>query len=264
MSDQASLIPENEPIGVALSGGADSSLVVTVLLSELKKRGRSNKVFCLTLAVDGGGVDFPQASEVFTCLKKNFGEQVHFAPLSVSSSSLSIAKLQEEATMILEEYHSRDVECGMAALLLYKALEKEIKDGSLPPFHFCFDGDGGNEIFRDYPVADEGYGLIPINEVYRDPFLFLLGYERSKLAFNPVFSSGLSRAYTRTFNPARKFGVRGFSPLIDRRLIEFGQRLPLTQRLRKVRMRYALFVAFFFIASCFLPLRMLQIFYDSV
>lgn len=228
VQDQLRLIPKNEPIGVALSGGADSSLVAAVLLSELKKERMSNKIFCLTLSIDGGGTDLGQAKEVFICLQKNFGEQINFYPLFVPSY-FNLPQLQKQAAMVLEEYHSRDVECGMAALLFHEAIKEEAKNSSLPALCFCFDGDGGNEIFRDYPLSDEGYGLISAEDVYQDPFLFLLGYERSKLAFNPVFSSGLSRAYTRTFNPGREFSVRGFSPLIDRRLVDFSQRLPLRQ-----------------------------------
>jgi asparagine synthase (glutamine-hydrolysing) len=224
MQDQVKLIPTGEPISVALSGGADSTVVTTVLLEILRQFGCDNPVLATTLAIDGGGSDLPQAQRIAELLghrHPNFQFQV----AHVNSSDLDFVALKHEAALTLEEYHPRDVECGMAEVLLHHGLG--FNDDSL--LRYAFDGDGGNEIFQDYPREDQGYGMIPLDDVLKDPLLYLLGYERSKLAFNSVFSSGLSRAYTRTFNPARKCGVIPFSPLVDRRLVDFGQRLLLAQ-----------------------------------
>ena len=222
--DQIELIPANEPIGVALSGGADSMVITTVLLETLRQCGRNNPVSAVTLAINEGGSDLPQAQKVAEILGQRH-PNFHLQVIRINSNDVNLAALKQESMLTLEEYHSRDVECGMAGLLLHQGLG----GNNRLSLRYAFDGDGGNEIFQDYPREDQGYGIVPLEDVLADPLLFLLGYERSKLAFNPVFSSGLSRAYTRTFNPARRYGVIPFSPLVDRRLIDFGQRLPLAQ-----------------------------------
>lgn len=228
VQDQLRLIPDAEPIGLALSGGADSALVAAVLSDSLQSVTRQNPVILFTLAIDGGGSDLAQARSVADLLQRRYGrDRVPFHVISVRSSAVNAGRLMEEAAGVLEEHHVRDVECGMAGLLLYRSVQQKIAASEVPPIRFDFNGDGGNENFRDYPLVDEGYGIIELNNVHALPFLYLLGYHRTMRASSDTFSGGLSRAYTRTFNPARKFGVRTFSPLIDRRVIDVGRRIPL-------------------------------------
>lgn len=235
VANQLDLIPDGVPVGMSLSGGADSASVATVLLAKIRELGRNNRVHLVTLAIGGtvsrfGGTDFNQAKQVAEIFDSHFDRsRFSFHPLWIAPSSINTHELMGESAGVLEEYHIRDVECGMAGLLLGDGIRQKITGEIVPPIQFDFNGDGGNEIFRDYPLADEGYGNISFDDVLAQPFLYLLGYPRQKLAFNPVFSAGLSRAYTRTFNPARKFGVRTFSPLIDRRVIDVGRRIPLAR-----------------------------------
>ena len=165
-----SYIPDGEPIGVALSGGADSAIVATVLCAALAELGRKNTVYCFTLAIDGGGSDFPQAQSIAFLLEQRYGPaRVHFVPIKIRSDSIDVEALKRRAALTMEEYHARDVECGMASILLYDAVAKLVGLQKIPPIRYDFNGDGGNELFRDYPTVDEGYGLIPLEEVLRQP-----------------------------------------------------------------------------------------------
>ncbi len=229
LRDQLRLIPDDTPLGLALSGGADSTLVAAGLLVVLQELHRTNPVYFFTLAVDGGGSDLPQAEQVVSALRRHFGRNtMSHVPIKIHSAEIDVHQLQRDAALCLEEYHIRDVECAMAGLLLYRGVQRLVARGTVPSINHDFNGDGGNEVFRDYPLWDEGYGNINFKDVLSQPFLYLLGYDRKKLMFNPSFSAGLSRSYTRTFNPARAFGVQTFSPLIDRRVIEVGRRIPLS------------------------------------
>ncbi len=232
IEDQLRSVPGDEPIAVTLSGGADSALVATVLTALLAQGERRNSVCLMTLDL-GGGTDVQQARVVAGILESRFGsDRLSHTVLGCPTAEIDVSRLQEEAALALEEYHRRDVECSMAGLLLSRATSAS----NLPHCCVCFDGDGGNETFRDYPIE----GAVTLVDVLTDPHLYYLGYPRQKLAHNPVFSGGLSRAYTRTFNLARATGVRNFSPLVDRRVVDFGQRLPLTELVASEEQLYAI------------------------
>ncbi|MBI2437027.1 MAG: hypothetical protein HYV41_04795 [Candidatus Magasanikbacteria bacterium] len=224
--DQLQLIPDDETIAVSLSGGTDSSGVLAVLLHCIRELGRTNRVYCLTLAIDGGGSDLDQARQVVKTLTPKFGGQFEHHIIKVDSGEIDRDKLRRRSSTTTEDYRILDLESAMACTLLFDAASREEKLGNLPPLRFEFNGDGGNEIFLDYPLTGRGHRPIPMEDVWRNPHLFLLGYGKSSLT-NPVYSAGLSRGYTRTFCPAREHDVMSFSPLIDRRVIEVGTKIPL-------------------------------------
>lgn len=227
-------ISKEAEIGVTLSGGADSALVAVLLLHTLSRMRRQNRVRCFTLMIDGGGADAESARAFISLISKRY--TVEWDPIEVPGHLLDVDELRLRACHMIEEYHARDLECAMAGITLLRRIRK-----GWPHLRFLFDGDGGNELFEDYPLADESYGLIALDDVIRDPHIFYLGYRKTLLPFNPVFSGGLSRAYVRTFNPARDSSFIGFSPLVGRRVVEFAQRLPLgalvtsVERLHSIR-----------------------------
>ncbi|MBI2427154.1 MAG: hypothetical protein HYV34_04895 [Candidatus Kerfeldbacteria bacterium] len=230
ITDQLALIPDGEPIMVSFSGGADSTSVLVTLLETIRSLSRTNRVVGLTLAIDGGGSDLAQAEKVASVLAVRFPEPAFaFRPLVVASDPATTADLQTDAALLLEEYHARDVECGMAGMLLGWGATRAREEGELPEIRFEFNGDGGNELFCDYPREDEGYSRIALDEVLANPFLYFLGHAPGTHHHSSVFSDGLSRAYTRTINPARANGVTTFSPFIDRHMVDLGQRLPLVE-----------------------------------
>lgn len=224
--DQLRLIPDDAPISVSLSGGTDSNVVLAVLLDVMQALQRINPVHCLTLTIDGGGSDLAQAQQVAAALRPRFGTLFTHHVINVDSSTIDRNELRRRAAAVTEDHRILDLESAMACLLLFGAAERETEAGRLPVIRYEFNGDGGNEVFCDYPLTGRGFRPIPLEEVWQNPQLFLFGHGPDRLT-NPIYSAGLSRGYTRTFNPARHHHVTSFSPLIDRRVIEISGRIPL-------------------------------------
>lgn len=227
--DHLADIPDHEAIGVSLSGGMDSSGVLALLLFTLESLGRSNTVHAFTLAVDGGGSDLAQARIVANILRSRFPGRVAFHEILADSSAIDREALLVEVANIIEDYRPLDLGAALAGTVLFRAIAERQKRGEIPLIRHAFDGDGGNEVFRDYPLAHWSHRSIRMDELWENPYLFLLGDDRRKLGFNPVYSAGISRGYVRTFATARHFGVIPHSPLIDRRVVEMCAQMPLKE-----------------------------------
>ncbi len=225
IADQLGLIPDGEPIALSMSGGTDSCGVLVVLLHLIRQLGRTNLVHCITLAIDGGGSDLDQAIQVLNAIHPKFGDLFEHHVMHVNLNTIDRDGLRLRTASVTEDYRILDLESAMACILLFDATKREEDAGNIPHIRYEFNGDGGNEIFLDYPLQGRGHRPIPMEEVWKNPHLFLLGYGPGRL-MNPVYSAGLSRGYTRTFCPARSHGVTSFSPLIDRRVIKVGSRIP--------------------------------------
>ena len=159
------IIPPNADIGVSLSGGIDSSLVTLLLIDAVKKLNRKNKILLFTLSIGNKGIDKVHAAELLNCLPEKFRQ--NWYPISAPIKSIHPNKLRLDVSNIIEEYHVRDLEGAMANFILLKEIRKYH-----PNLKYIFDGDGGNEAFEDYPLEDEGYGRITIDDVWDDPQLF--------------------------------------------------------------------------------------------
>lgn len=225
IADQVDLIPNGVPIAISLSGGTDSSGVLATLLHALNCRADRHPVHCITLAIDGGGSDLNQARQVAAALQPKYGHLFEHHIIDVDSSTIDHNDILQRAARTTEDYRILDLESAMACTILFDAVKREEEAGRLLPLRYEFNGDGGNEVFLDYPLTGRGHRPILMEEIWINPHLFLLGYGRGRLT-NPMYSAGLSRGYTRTFNPARDHGVTTFSPLIDARVIDVGTRIP--------------------------------------
>jgi asparagine synthase (glutamine-hydrolysing) len=192
-----------EPIGVALSGGADSSLVAAVLLSRLSERGERDRLRFYTLSI-GGGPDSADARRVADAL--GVGADLEIVEAAREDADLAAA------VACLEDY-------GAVARAFFKNLR-----ALRPGLRVVFDGDGGDENWKAYPVEDSD---LTIKSVLNNPLLYHEGWGVDSIKHSLTYSGGLSRGVVRGFAPAREFGFRLLSPHAMRPAIEAALSAPL-------------------------------------
>jgi asparagine synthase (glutamine-hydrolysing) len=205
-------IPREAPLGVAFSGGADSSAVAALLCRELARRGETERLRLFTLSVGGGG-DRDAAGEVVRAL----GAGGRWEAIEAPAEDLDLAA----AVACLEDYRPLDVACGAALRALLKNLRLRH-----PELVHLFDGDGGDENWKSYPVEDSD---LTIKSVLNNPLLYHEGWGVDSIKHSQTYSGGLSRGAVRGFAPAREFGFRLHSPHAERRVIAAALAAPLRE-----------------------------------
>lgn len=206
-------VPAGERVGVAFSGGIDST--ATLLMArqawrELGRDGDSIRAFTLDL---GGGGDAAQAESAVRAL----GMAEAWERVVVPPSEYDL----EEAIRVVEDYHPLDVECAAAALCLLRGIRR--RDQSL---RYLLDGDGGDENLKSYPLEDSD---LTLSSVLRNPLLYQEGWGVDAIKHSPVYSGGLSRGYVRTYAPASALGFTAFSPFSVRSVIAAAAAIPFEQ-----------------------------------
>jgi asparagine synthase (glutamine-hydrolysing) len=86
------------------------------------------------------------------------------------------------------------------------------------------DGDGGDENLKDYPIEENPE--LTIRSVIHNPMLYQEGWGVGKIKHSLTYSGGLSRSYTRTYAPARRYGFEGFSPYTRPAVIRVAEAIP--------------------------------------
>lgn len=204
-------VPAHEPIGVAFSGGVDSGLVFLNTYFTMRKLGMNParlKAFTLSF---GDGPDLAQAREFLERLGLGlFLEEVHATPDELDFS---------EALRVLEDYKPLDVECGVMGMALCRGIRRRY-----PDWKHLFDGDGGDENLKDYPIEENPE--LTIRSVVHNLMLYHEGWGVGRIKHSLTYSGGLSRGYVRTYAPARKFGFEGFSPLMSRSVMAVSEAIP--------------------------------------
>ena len=200
-----------EPIGVAFSGGIDSGAVFLVTYHTMLKLGQSPsrlKAFVLNL---GGGADVEQARSFLSAVDLSmFLEEIDARP-----EDLDVG----ETLRVLEDYKTLDVECAAMGLRLCRGIRERY-----PEWRHLADGDGGDENLKDYPL-EEG-GELTIRSVVDNLMLYQEGWGVGRIKHSLTYSGGLSRSYTRTYAPARRYGFAGFSPYTRPAVIEVAEGIP--------------------------------------
>lgn len=208
---QIQLIPESEPIGVAFSGGIDSGAVFLVTYAMMRKLGMNParlKAFTLSL---GEGPDLAQAREFLARLDLGmFLEEIHADPGDMDHA---------EALRVLEDYKPLDVECGIMALALCRGIRKRY-----PNWKWLFDGDGGDENLKDYPIEENPE--LTIRSVVHNLMLYHEGWGVGRIKHSLTYSGGLSRGYVRTYAPIRRYEFQGYSPLMGRGVMAVSEGIP--------------------------------------
>jgi asparagine synthase (glutamine-hydrolysing) len=205
------LLPEHEPIGVAFSGGVDSGAVFLTTYHVLRKLGMNParlKAFTLTF---GDGPDLRQAREFLDRL----GLGLFLEPIEADFNGLDMA----ETLRVLEDYKPLDVECASMGLALARGIRERY-----PDWRHLFDGDGGDENLKDYPIEENPE--LTIRSVVNNLMLYHEGWGVGRIKHSLTYSGGLSRSYARTYAPARHFGFEGFSPFTRPGVVEVAEGIP--------------------------------------
>ena len=204
-------IPEREPIGVAFSGGVDSGAVFLTTYHVMRKLGMNParlKAFTLNL---GDGPDLAQARSFLEPL----GLGLFLEPIHAELGDVNI----EETLRTIEDYKPLDVECASMGLSLCRGIRR-----TYPEWRHLFDGDGGDENLKDYPIEENPE--LTIRSVVNNLMLYHEGWGVGRIKHSLTYSGGLSRGYVRTYAPGRKYGFDGFSPLTRPSVIAVSEAIP--------------------------------------
>jgi asparagine synthase (glutamine-hydrolysing) len=204
-------VPESEPIGVCFSGGIDSGAVFLVTYHAMRELGMNParlKAFTLSF---GSGPDLDQARRFLEAL----GLGLFLETIDADLASLDVA----ETLHVLEDYKPLDVECAAMGLALCRGIRR-----CYPNWKHLIDGDGGDENLKDYPIEENPE--LTIRSVVNNLMLYQEGWGVGRIKHSLTYSGGLSRAYVRTYAPARHFGFEGFSPFTRPGVIEVAEGIP--------------------------------------
>jgi asparagine synthase (glutamine-hydrolysing) len=203
-------VPDGETIGLAFSGGIDSTSVFLLARHILSEMGRDPgliRAFTLDL---GGGKDATQAEAIV----RELGLEASWELVSLPDAKVDM----EAAIRVIEDYHPLDVECAAVALCLLGAIRERY-----PSIQYLLDGDGGDENLKDYPLEDSD---LTLSSVLRNPLLYQEGWGVDAIKHSLTYSGGLSRSYVRTYAPGKHFGFNAYSPYTDRAAIAAAVAIP--------------------------------------
>ncbi|HLH52066.1 MAG TPA: asparagine synthase-related protein [Verrucomicrobiae bacterium] len=204
-------IPEQEPVGVAFSGGIDSGSVFLATYHTMRRLGMSParlKAFTLNF---GDGPDFQQARDFL----KRLGLELFLEPIEADLSSIDIG----ETLRVLEDYKTLDVQCASMGLALCRGIRARY-----PDWRYLLDGDGGDENLKDYPIEENPE--LTIRSVVNNLMLYQEGWGVGRIKHSLTYSGGLSRSYARTYAPAKKYGFEGLSPYTRPNVISVAEGIP--------------------------------------
>ncbi len=204
-------IPENEPIGVAFSGGIDSGSVFLVVYHVMRKMGLNpSRLKAFTLDC-GQGPDVAQARAFLEKLGLGlFLEMIEMDPSTIDAA---------ETLRVLEDYKPLDVECASMGLALCRGIRARY-----PDWKYLADGDGGDENLKDYPIEENPE--LTIRSVVNNLMLYQEGWGVGRIKHSLTYSGGLSRSYARTYAPGRRYGFEGFSPFTRPDVLAVAEGIP--------------------------------------
>src|SRR5688500_15361782 len=208
-------VPRDEPVGVAFSGGIDSTATLLLARRACQEIGRHPDTIRAFTLDFGGGRDAAQAESAVRALGiASAWERIDMAPERCDL---------EAAIAVIEDYHPLDVECAAAGLCLLRGVRERY-----PSLTYMLDGDGGDENLKSYPLEDSD---LTLSSVLRNPLLYQEGWGVDAIKHSPVYSGGLSRGYVRTYAPAAALCFTAFSPFSVRSVIAAAAAIPFEQLL---------------------------------
>ena len=207
--------PPREPLGVCFSGGVDSGAVFLLTYHALMQRGDSPaRLKAFTLAVDGGGPDLEQAQEFL----RRLGLELFLEPIPVRAEEVRV----EDAIRAIEDYKPLDVQSAAMALALCRGIRQRY-----PEWKYLFDGDGGDENLKDYPIEDNPE--LTIRSVLNNLMLYQEGWGVHAIKHSLTYSGGQSRGYARTYAPLALTGFVGLSPFVCPSVIAVAEAIPFVE-----------------------------------
>lgn len=209
--DYLARFPGDEPVGVAFSGGVDSTAVAIMARQALAEIGSDvSRLRLFTLALEPEGPDRSQAGDV----AQQIGLADQWEVIEADPARLDI----RDTVRLIEDYHPLDVQCAAMNDALLAGIRERY-----PQWRYMLDGDGGDENLKDYPL--EGTEITTYS-VIDNPLLYHEGWGVDSIKHSLTYSGGLSRAYVRTFMPQRRHGFVGFSPFTVPEVIAVSEGIP--------------------------------------
>ena len=205
-------VPPEEPLGVLFSGGLDSGALLLCLHDALLQRQESpTRLKAFTLAVAGGGADAAQARRFLPETGLEFLLEEIDAPPEALDPRAAVAAI--------EDYKPLDVECATVGLALLAGIRARY-----PRWNWLFDGDGGDENLKDYPIEENTE--LTIRSVVSNRMLYQEGWGVDAIKHSLTYSGGLSRGCVRGHAPARQYGFRLVSPYTAPNVIAVAEGMP--------------------------------------
>ena len=204
-------VPAQESVGVCFSGGIDSGSVFLATYHVMLKLGMNPgrlKAFVLDF---GSGPDLEQARSFLDSV----GLGLFLEPIEAHISALDA----EETIHVTEDYKPLDIESASMSLALCRGIRQRY-----PDWRYLVDGDGGDENLKDYPIEENPE--LTIRSVVNNQMLYQEGWGVGKIKHSLTYSGGLSRSYTRTYAPHRRYGFKGFSPYTRPKVIAVAEAIP--------------------------------------
>ncbi|MCY4121602.1 MAG: asparagine synthase-related protein [Acidobacteria bacterium] len=205
-------VPPDEPLGVLFSGGLDSGALLLCLHDALLQRQESPaRLKAFTLSVAGGGDDVAQARRFL----RDTGLEFLLEAIDGSAEALD----PRAAVAVIEDYKPLDVECATVGLALLAGIRARY-----PRWRWLFDGDGGDENLKDYPIEENTE--LTIRSVVSNRMLYQEGWGVDAIKHSLTYSGGLSRGCVRGHAPARRHGFHLVSPFTAPSVIAVAEGIP--------------------------------------
>ena len=204
-------VPEQEPVGVCFSGGIDSGAVFLVAYHVMRERGMNlSRLKAFTLDF-GEAPDLSQAREFLQRLDLS----LFLEPVPADPSAIDL----QDTVRTIEDYKLLDVECAAMGLALLRGIRQRY-----PEWRYLLDGDGGDENLKDYPIEENPE--LTIRSVVNNLMLYQEGWGVGKFKHSQTYSGGLSRSYTRSYAPARRYGFESHSPFTSPGVVRVAEGIP--------------------------------------
>lgn len=204
-------VPANEPIGVCFSGGIDSGSVFLVVYHVMRQLGMS-PARLKAFALDFGGGEDPRQARAFL---EPLGLGMFLETIAAEPAWIDPV----QTLRVIEDYKPLDVECATMTLALCRGIRERY-----PEWKFLVDGDGGDENMKDYPIEENPE--LTIRSVVNNLLLYQEGWGVGRIKHSLTYSGGLSRSYTRTYAPVRRYGFVGFSPYTCADVVAVAEGIP--------------------------------------
>ena len=120
---------------------------------------------------------------------------------------------------VIEDYKPLDVECATVGLALLAGVRARY-----PRWRWLFDGDGGDENLKDYPIEENTE--LTIRSVVSNRMLYQEGWGVDAIKHSLTYSGGLSRGCVRGHAPARRYGFHLVSPFTAPDVIAAAEGIP--------------------------------------